>query len=482
MQYDVYRLIAACVVALSATSAAAQFGGMGGAGFQGGAFPAGGLGGGAWRAGGGIAGGGWHRGGFTNRAGFPLGGGFGGAVGPSGVGFAPGIGFVGPSNAMLANRARQGGFTGFAPGWPGGFPAQATGFGGGLWSNTHPYGWCNGHWQNHRYGNGFGGFGGGNYPLGWGLGGWGTGNQWYNSGYVPYYNPYHIPVVAGPYSYGKPIPVPVGAKLSDTTNPDVALAIDKFRSEDYAGALAIVDGVIRVQPFDAAAHELRSLTLFALAEYQQAAATIHSVLAVGPGWDWTTLSSVYSDMEAYQSQLAALEKYVAGHPRQADARFLLAYHYLTAGHTEAAKEQLEQVVALVPSDKLAAKLLRMVGRDPGTAQADTAQPAAAAPPAPDANLKPVDPAALVGDWHAKRDDGSAFELDLKADGTFTWKMTKTNQALTISGKYTLEKATLTLAGANQGSMVAQVTVDGGNRFTFKPQGGPVDDPGLTFTK
>jgi hypothetical protein len=62
-------------------------------------------------------------------------------------------------------------------------------------------------------------------------------------------------------------------------------------------------------PKDAATHEFRSLTQFALGKYQEAAATIYAVLAVGPGWDWTTLSSMYPDIDTYTAQLRKLEEY-----------------------------------------------------------------------------------------------------------------------------------------------------------------------------
>jgi tetratricopeptide (TPR) repeat protein len=468
MRNEVYRVTVAFFLALGFAPAVAHAQAGRGAFFGGGA-PGGGFGGGTWRAGGGIPGGGWHAGGFP------------------GPGFAPGAG----------------GFPG--QGFPGqGFPGAAT-----SWSNAHPYNWYNGHWHNHWQGTGFGGYrtfpmlpplstvltsssapasswdrfgtgsgmggyGGGNYPAGWGGGGWGQGNQWYNSGYVPYYNPYNDPAVTTTFNYGQPIPVPTGAKLADTDNPAVGLAIDRFRAGDYAKALTLVDGVIRIQPYDAAAHELRGLILFAMENYSSAASTIHSVLAIGPGWDWTTLCSVYSDMQLYNSQLAALESYVDLHPGQAGARFLLAYHYITAGRTKDAGEQLQQVIALVPSDKLAASLLRMVRG--GAIQHAVPAPAAGS------DVTPVDPAFLVGDWHADRDDGATFELKLTGDKKFTWKFTQKDQAQTITGNYTLDKATLTLGGPNNGAMVAQVTTDGDNRFTFKSLDDPSGAPGLTFVK
>jgi tetratricopeptide (TPR) repeat protein len=488
-------------------------GGGGGHGGGGGGFHGGG-GGGGWHGGGGIAGGGWHGGGLPGGGhvggfgGLPGGGhvgGFGGlpAGGLGGAGFGhvpgghlPGAGIGGVSGFPGHGPVWNGGLAGHGPGWTGGFPGHGLGWAGGIpgaagyWGYAHPYSWYNGHWHNHWYGNGFGGYWGLNYPLGWGLAGWGLGSLWYNSGYMPYYNPYYAPLpgVAGAYNYAQPIPIAsappadglnAGAGLADAGNPDVDLAVAKFQANDYAGALALVDGVIRVQPADAAAHELRALILFAMQDYSQAAATIHSVLAIGPGWDWTTLSSLYPDIQIYTQQLQALENYVSLHPRQADARFLLAYHYMTEGHTDAAAGQLKAAVDLKPNDKLAADLLRMVG----SAGAAPPPPAAVAEqPAGGQDLPPVDPAALAGDWHASRDDGARFELDLAPDKTFTWKFTQQQQTQTISGTYSVDNSILILQGKTSGAMVAQVSTDGADRFTFKPVGAPTDDPGLTFAR
>ena len=45
--------------------------------------------------------------------------------------------------------------------------------------------------------------------------------------------------------------------------------------------------------------------LFALKRYDEAAAALYAVLSVGPGWDWTTLISLYADPETYTQQLRA---------------------------------------------------------------------------------------------------------------------------------------------------------------------------------
>src|SRR5262249_57315751 len=104
-------------------------------------------------------------------------------------------------------------------------------------------------------------------------------------------------------------------------------AREAFKAGDYAQALKKVDEALQKLPKDAALHEFRALVLFAQGQYQQAAATIYSVLAVGPGWDWTTLSSMYSNVDVYAKQLRALEAYRKQNPGAADAAFLLAYHY-----------------------------------------------------------------------------------------------------------------------------------------------------------
>ena len=71
---------------------------------------------------------------------------------------------------------------------------------------------------------------------------------------------------------------------------------------DYAKALAQCDKAIAQQPNDVVLHEFRGLALFALHRYKEAAGTIYAVLSIGPGWDWTTLSGFYPDVNIYTQQ------------------------------------------------------------------------------------------------------------------------------------------------------------------------------------
>jgi hypothetical protein len=88
--------------------------------------------------------------------------------------------------------------------------------------------------------------------------------------------------------------------------------------------------------------------LFALGRYKEAAAADYAVRSAGPGWDWTTMDALYPSVDVYTEQLRVLEQYAKSHPTASDARFLLAYHYLTCGYTDAAAVQLKDVVRLDP--------------------------------------------------------------------------------------------------------------------------------------
>jgi tetratricopeptide (TPR) repeat protein len=142
-------------------------------------------------------------------------------------------------------------------------------------------------------------------------------------------NPYYASNgTANIYDYAQPVPVDAQsepAEAADSVNAGDPLepAIDAFKKGDYDTALALVNQAIQTKPTDAVNHEFRALVLFARHDYQQAAATIHSVLAIGPGWDWTTLSSLYSDIRRYNEQFRALGLFVNDHPQDAAAQFLL---------------------------------------------------------------------------------------------------------------------------------------------------------------
>ena len=249
------------------------------------------------------------------------------------------------------------------------------------WDNNR---WDNNRWSNNRWRHGdwhdgkwrghyhnyhshwhHGWWNWGFRPWFWATGGWGGWWSAPNETFV-YSNPYIVEqtVFVTPYDYSQPLPPPTEYVGVETTLDPVAeqalaafnLAREAFRSRDYPTALIRVDEAITLLPSDSTYHEFRALTLFAMQRFPEAAATIYSVLAVGPGWTWETVSENYPVVDDYSTQLRALEAYVGQYPDQPASRFLLAYHYLVIGNQSAAADQLLVVTTLSPEDKIAAEL------------------------------------------------------------------------------------------------------------------------------
>ena len=405
--------------------------------------------------------------------------------------------------------------------------------GGGYWNGwAHGYahGSANGYWHGGWGGYWHGGWGGYGYwgrpwyasPITWGLGAWAVGSVMYNSGYASYNNPYYVSTgsTTAYYDYSQPITVinqqpvvdtPAATDASTVSTPASApspeiqegsshmeLARELFRNKDYVGALRENDLAIKSLPNDAALHEFRALIYFATKDYRQSAATLYAVLSAGPGWDWTTLSGMYADVATYTEQLRQLETYVRDNPSAADARFVVAYHYMTCGYPDSARTQFEDVIKLQPENQLAIQLLTLVG---GGAPTETAAVSTSQPPATETTGDPtpqpqsveteespqptpppeIDQTQVVGKWNAQRKDGSKFALELTPDGKFTWGFEQGTRKQEFSGKYSVDGAVLVLERTD-GSQMPGIVTFANNGFNFKLYGGPPDDTGLDFGK
>lgn len=412
--------------------------------------------------------------------------------------------------------------------------------GNNYYGHYHNYSWYHGHRYNPfgyyggfggwglwglGFGSGWGGYGGWGYGYpyggyGYGYGGYGLTSLLYRSGYCSYYNPYYVASPTVIYDYAQPIPVvladadpvPVPAAINN-----LEVARQSFKNANYGEALTAVNRAIQAQPDDAVLHELRALTLFAMSDYDQAAATLYSVLAVGPGWDWATMVGLYPNVETYTNQLRSLETFAKNNPQSASARFVLAYHYMTQGFPQEAAITLKEVLALKPNDQGAANLLKMLeqqlqGGNPNQNQAlaalgnpagmganpnVVAKPPLAVPPldvlpagmpnnAPAVNAPAINGPALLGQWQAARDKDK-FQLTLAADQSFTWKYAQGERVETLTGTYNVEGSLLVMQVKDGGQMIGRVTVvrdPAGNPagFEFKMLGANPDDPGLRFGK
>jgi len=192
------------------------------------------------------------------------------------------------------------------------------------------------------------------------------------------------------------------------------------------------------------------------------------------------MSKLYPDVQTYEDQLRDLESFTKEEPKNAAGRFLLGYHYLVAGHQDAARRQFEKVVDLQPKDRVAKQLLT------GLEKADEPQANREPPPEPkESDKSPFrdgEETELVGHWTAQRGKDPGPELTLDEDGNFTWIADEGKEKVKVSGKYEVNGQTLVLDGGKNESLVGHLASEGKDRFHFKMLGSPAEDPGLEFER
>jgi tetratricopeptide (TPR) repeat protein len=313
-----------------------------------------------------------------------------------------------------------------------------------------------------------------------GLTWWGVNSLGYRFGYGDYYNPYYVENTV--VNYSEPVvtvPVEVAVQASGPPTGVSQEGVSKFDQAraaffdgKYDAALKLTDEAVAQMPKDAVLHEFRSLVLFALKRYAESAAAIHAVLAVGPGWDAKTLSSLYYDMDTYTAHLRALEASRNKDPKAADVRFLLGYHYLTCGYPDDALREFRRAAELRPNDAVAASLVATLSpRDAQSTQAPVG-------PAP----KPVPAEDVAGNWTATGRGSARYFMNLGKDGTFTWSFARGSRKQEVKGIYTLEGNVLAMEPDGGGVMLSELTVKGPDTLQFKMIGGAKDDPGLEFRR
>jgi tetratricopeptide (TPR) repeat protein len=282
------------------------------------------------------------------------------------------------------------------------------------------------------------------------------------------------------YDYSQPLDTQSPPPAENVANPAIAKfdeARTAFGTGDYATALRLNDEALKSLPNDATLHEFRGLIFFAIGKYDLAAGPLYAVLSVGPGWDWTTLSGLYPNVDVYTGQLRKLEAFVIANPKSVDGRFVLAYQYLTQGNNDAGVATLKQVVALAPNDKLSAQLLRQFSPPSESAAGGTAP----APAAPATVAPPLTQATLRGAWTARPNNDTAISVKLGADDSFNWSVNTKGKTQQFEGKWSLANNLLTLSPSGQaGPLIGNVTMQNDGRWNFRAIGSGQEDPGLTF--
>lgn len=367
------------------------------------------------------------------------------------------------------------------------------------WANDYHNGWYGGAWGGGWYPGAMWE----NYPVAAALGvtSWGLNRLSYAFGMGGYENPYcDDGGGGGGYDYSEPVAQYLPADYEQPAAESQAAGstataasqqslppgvtqegldtFDKsrvaFSAGKYQEALDLCNAALKHMPNDAVVHEFRSLILFAMKNYHESAAAAYAVLSAGPGWNWTTLSSLYANVADYTTQLRALETYVKQNPTSSDAHFLLAYHYLTTGHPEAAQSQLLEVDKLTPNDKLVRSLLGITSASGQEPQSPTPKP----PLDADQLIKTEQ---LVGVWTAGGSGGSKFQMTLEKDNGFSWKYTSGKKSEEIKGVFAVEQNNLALQVQDGTVLLAEVSL-AGNQLKFKVIGSDAKDPGLTFTR
>lgn len=312
---------------------------------------------------------------------------------------------------------------------------------------------------------------------------------WY--GYSDYGNPYYDGGGGGYSDYSEPVCMDASqAAAYAAYDPNAAGAaplppgvsqesLDKFEQArgafytgQYTEALKFADEALTKMPKDAVIQEFRALCLFALQRYKEAAAVMNAVLAVGPGWDWTTLSGMYADPSNYTTQLRALEDYVGKNPKSADGHFLAAYHYITIGQNGPAINELKRVVALQPKDSVAAYLLQSMSPpiDPtGVTTVITPPPA-------------VSNDAVIGTWSASGPKNAKYEMTLTKDGAFTWSFSKGEPKQEVKGAYAIDGNNLAMQPDGGGTMLMELKQSGPENLHADIVGAAKGDPGLDFKR
>ncbi len=377
------------------------------------------------------------------------------------------------------------------------------------WGASSCHGWHYGHWNygyNSHYYSSRNYYGDSSFASGfmWGIAVWSLGNMVYDMGYQSYRNPYPAPAVVyypapsssgstsgdskSSINYDKPLSVSAAATppgdeaattLAETKSAD---ATEKsraaFKTGDYVSALKSADEAIAYTPGDVTLHEYRSLVLFALGRYSDAAGVLNPVLASGPGWGWETMVGFYDSSTTYSAQLRKLESYTKGRPDAADGRFLLGYHYLVCGHMDQAYEQFDKASTLQPADSISRQLRDLTKSSLPDNGEEAAPEATEPPPAP----APVPTEKLVGTWTSDRGDAGKVTFTMAENGDYTWSYINGPDSKLMNGTYGLNDKGLLVLSSDDSQMVSAVTLDGDSKMKFILVGAPDGDPGLDFTK
>ncbi len=137
-----------------------------------------------------------------------------------------------------------------------------------------------------------------------------------------------------------------------------------FREQRYEDAARLVNHAVVEDGDNGLLHLFASQALFAMGDYQSAAAAVQQGAALLDRSQWGFVVENFREFYGandYVPQAKALVEFTKANPNESYAFFLLGYHYKFLGHDEAARKQLAKAVELESRDRLAGELLVMAG-------------------------------------------------------------------------------------------------------------------------
>jgi hypothetical protein len=155
-----------------------------------------------------------------------------------------------------------------------------------------------------------------------------------------------------------------GAEPAMQYNQFATQAEEAFRTGDYDRAVRAWRHAIVEEPKDASAIIMLAQSLFAMAQYDEAAGATQLAMMLLPEDQWLATAknskSLYRNNKQYLDQLSGLEKAVEKAPSDPALRFELGFQYALSDQQDLALLQLDKLIELVPGDQLGHKLRDLV--------------------------------------------------------------------------------------------------------------------------
>jgi hypothetical protein len=175
-------------------------------------------------------------------------------------------------------------------------------------------------------------------------------------------------------------------------------------------------------------------------------------------------------------------------PDQAPAHFVLAYHYLTQEHADAALNQYKLVTSRQPSDVVSAqviyRLLHPQQQHGATGLASTARSTATSR---EFQTRDMPGAAkqgkIEGSWTAQPGPELNIEVAFQAGERYSWKVSRQGKDQLFQGKSSNKYGILTLVeDQTSNKIVGYLRPTDETHFVFTVMGAGSADPGLSFAK